>query len=119
MEATDIPQEALPFLILAKMESSETMEMASAAMCLFTQQPGLVKLFLLLRLLQLKIVEKYPMGLEFGDVEPLEDHEGEPFITRGKSELKMGDDKLVPPIGSVREIPDTRRMMMIAMQGHV
>ena len=84
MLATEIPQEALPCLILAKTKSGRTVGVASTAICSFTKQPGLLKPVLLLKLLCLKIVERYPDGLEFDDVEPLEDREGEPFIIRGK-----------------------------------
>ena len=40
-------------------------EVASAAMCSFIKQPGMVKPILLLRLLCPKIVERYPDGPEF------------------------------------------------------
>lgn len=36
MPDTDIPQEAFPLLILAKIESGGTVEVASATMCSFT-----------------------------------------------------------------------------------
>ena len=87
MPATEIPQEALPCLILAKNESGGTVEVASTTISSFTKQPGLLKPILLLKLLRPKIVEKYPDGLEFDDMEPLEDREGEPFIIRGKGEI--------------------------------
>ena len=58
MLVTKIPQEALPYLILAKREDIGTIEVVSAAMCSFTQQPKLLKPVLLLRLLQPKIMEK-------------------------------------------------------------
>lgn len=47
---------------------------------------------ILLRLLQPRIVERYLIGLEFDDVEPLEDLEGELFIIRGKGEI--GEEKM-------------------------
>ena len=80
MPANEIPQEALPCLILTKTESSGMIEVASAAICSFTKRPGLVKQVLMLRLLHPKIVERYPDGPEFGYIEPLEDQEGERFI---------------------------------------
>ena len=98
MPATEIPQEALPCLILAKTEAGETVEVASAAMCSFTKQPGMVKPILLLRLLRPKIVERYPDGPEFDSMGPLEDREGEPFIIRGEGQApkKMRDDEPGP-----------------------
>lgn len=80
MPAIDIPQETLPCLILIKTENGRTVEVASAVMCSVTKQPGFVKLILMLRLLWPRIVERYPDGLEFDDVEPLKDREGELFI---------------------------------------
>ena len=80
MAATDVSQEALPCIILAKTESGETVEVARATMCYFAQQPGLLKPVLMLRLLRPKIVERYPDGPEFDYMEPMEDREGEPFI---------------------------------------
>ena len=98
MPATEIPQEALPCLILAKTESGGTVEVATTAICSFAKQPGLVKPVLMLRLLRLKIVERYPDGPEFDSMEPLEDREGEPFIIRGKGQVpeKMRDDEPGP-----------------------
>ena len=98
MPATEIPQEALPCLILAKTEAGETVEVASVAMCSFTKQPGMVKPILLLRLLRLKIVERYPDGPEFDYIKPLEDREGEPFIIRGEGQVpgKMRDEEPGP-----------------------
>ena len=43
---------------------------------------------LLLKLLQPRIVERYPTRPEFEDMEALSDHEGEPFIIRGKTEMQ-------------------------------
>lgn len=79
-----------------KTESGGTIEVASVAMCSFTKHPGLVKPVLLIRLLCPKIVERYPNGQEFDDVEHLEDREGEPFIIRGKGKMpeRMRDDEL-------------------------
>ena len=51
MPATKILQKALLCLILAKTKSGRTVEVASAAMCSFTKQQGLVKKVLLIRLL--------------------------------------------------------------------
>ena len=98
MPAIEIPQEALPCLILSKMEAGETVEVASAAMCSFTKQLGMVKPILLLRLLCPKIVERHPDGPEFDYMEPLKDWEGEPFIIRGEGQVpeKMRDDELGP-----------------------
>ena len=98
MPATEIPQEALPCLILAKTESGATVEVASAAICSFAKQPGLLKPVLLLKLLRPKIVERYPDGPEFDSMGPLEDREGEPFIIRGKGQVpeKMRDDEPGP-----------------------
>ena len=52
----------------------------------------------MLRLLCLKIVERYPDGPEFDSMGPLEDREGEPFIIRGKGQVpeKMRDDEPGP-----------------------
>ena len=58
-----------------------------------------MKAMLLLRLLQLRIVERYPTGPEFDDMEPLEEREGEPFIIRRKGEIeeeRMMDNELGP-----------------------
>ena len=98
MPATEIPQEALPCLILAKTESGVTVEVASTAICSFAKQPGLLKSVLLLKLLHPKIVERYPDGPEFDSMGPLEDREGEPFIIRGKGQEpeEMRDDELGP-----------------------
>ena len=98
MPATEIPQEALPCLVLAKTENGGTVEVANAAICLFTKQLGLGKPVLMLRLLRPKIVERYPDGPEFDYIEPLEDREGEPFIIRGKGQVleKMRDDEPGP-----------------------
>ena len=38
MAATNVPQEALPCIILAKMENAETVEVVGVAKCSFTQQ---------------------------------------------------------------------------------
>ena len=62
------------------MENAETIKVASAEMCSLIQQLALVKPIQLLRLLWLRIVERYLTRLEFDFVETLEDHEGEPFI---------------------------------------
>ena len=98
MPATKILQEALPCLILAKTKSGRTVEVASAAMCSFTKQPGLVKKVLLIRLLRPKIVERYLDGPEFEDVEPYEDREGKPLIIQGRGEMPemMRDDESGP-----------------------
>ena len=98
MPATEIPQGSLPCLMLAKIEAGKTVEVASAAMCSFTKQLGVVRPILLLRLLPPKIVERYPDGLEFDYMGPLEDWEGEPFIIRGKSKMpeKMRDNEPGP-----------------------
>ena len=80
MAAIDVTQEAPPCIILAKMENAKTVKVASVAMCSLIQQLALVKPTLLLRLLWLRIVERYMTGLQFDAVEPLEDHDGEPFI---------------------------------------
>ena len=92
MAATDIPQEALPCLILAKTESGETVEVASAAMCSFARHQGLLKPVLMLRLLRPKIIERYPDGPEFDYMRPMEDREGEPFIIRGEGEMMRDDE---------------------------
>ena len=98
MAATDIPQESLPCILLAKTESGETVEVATAARCSFVRHPGLVKPVLMLRLLRPRIVERYPTSPEFEDLTPLSDHEGEPFVIRGKDEMTttMRDDELGP-----------------------
>ena len=92
MAATDIPQEALPCLILAKTESGETVEVASAAMCSFARHQGLLKPVLMLRLLRPRIIERYPDGPEFDYMRPMEDREGEPFIIRGEGEMMRDDE---------------------------
>ena len=92
MATTDIPQEALPCLILAKTESGETVEVASAAMCSIARHQGLLKPVLMLRLLRPKIIERYPDGPEFDYVRPIEDREGEPFIIRGEGEMMRNDE---------------------------
>ena len=95
MAATDIPQKSFPCIIFAKMDSGESVEVATAARCSFVQHPGLVKPVLMLRLLRPKIVERYPTSPEFEDLMPLSDHEGEPFIIKEKVQMqeKMRDDE--------------------------
>ena len=98
MAATEIRQESLPWIILAKTESGETVEVATAARCSFARHPGLVKPVLMLRLLRPRIVERYPTSWEFEDLAPLSDHEGEPFIIRERVQMqeKMRDDEPGP-----------------------
>lgn len=98
MAATNIPEEALPCIILATLEIGKTAKVASATKCSFAWHPRLMKLVLLLRLLQPRIVERYLTSPKFEDLEPLSDHEGEPFIIRGKVEMqeKMRDDEPGP-----------------------
>ena len=52
----------------------------------------------MLRLLRLKIVERYPTSVKFEDLTPLSDHEREPFIVREKVQMqeKMRDDEPGP-----------------------
>ena len=88
MVATDLPQQALPCIIFDTMEHGRTIEIARAAKCSITRHPRLVELVLLLELLRPRIVEHYPTGPEFHDVESLKDHEGGPFIIRGKTKWR-------------------------------
>ena len=108
MAATDIPQESLPCIILAKTESGKTVEVDTAARCSFVRHLGLVKPVLMLRLLRPKIVERYPISPEFEDLTPLSDHEGEPFVIRGKNEITttMRDDELGPSNRKCPREPD-------------
>lgn len=72
-------------MILATIENDRTVKVVSMAKCSITRNLGIVKLLLLPRLHRPRIMERYLTSPEFEDVEPLLDHEGEPFIIREKA----------------------------------
>ena len=57
------------------------------AQCSVNWHLGLVKLVIFLKLLQLRIMELYPIGAKIDDIEPLEDQEGGLFIIEGKATI--------------------------------
>ena len=68
MALTNIPYEALLYIILATMKNSKTVKVASTVRCSFNQHPRLLKQMLLLRLLRPRNLERYLTSPEFEDM---------------------------------------------------
>ena len=99
MAASNVPTDILPCVIIAKLETGETVEMASAAKCSLSQGPTIMRPVIMLKLLNPRIVHRYPPETTFDDMEPLEDREGEPLAVEEKDALReewMRDDEPGP-----------------------
>ena len=84
MVATDVPQRALLCIILVKMENKEIVKSGKRSDVLIYPTTGAWQATLITKVPLAKNCGKIPDGLEFDDMEALEDHEGERFIIRGK-----------------------------------
>lgn len=73
MAITIVSLEELPCIIIATTETSKTIEIANKAQCSISHFPNLVKPVVFVKLLSLKIVERYPTEPKFEEVKLLED----------------------------------------------